>query len=96
MMALIYLTIFTLVLSLGVPSVLAQDFNFNLSDIKGNSSFEMSIVCHQSSFIYTVCTLGQMTFYYALLKFHGVTCCGCEPSAQRPVVTSGAVPSAAD
>ena len=33
-MALIYLTIFTHVLSFGVPSTLAQDFNFNLSDLK--------------------------------------------------------------
>ena len=45
MMAVIYLTIFTLVLSFGVASALAQDFNFNLSNIKGNSSFNLSFFC---------------------------------------------------
>jgi hypothetical protein len=42
---LIYLTIFTLLLSFGVLGALAQDFNFNLSDNKGNSSFDLSFFC---------------------------------------------------
>lgn len=41
-MALIYLTIFTHVLSFSVAIALAQDFNFNLLDNKGNSSFDLS------------------------------------------------------
>jgi len=32
-------------LSFGVLGALAQDFNFNLSDNKGNSSFDLSFFC---------------------------------------------------
>ena len=38
--SLIVLALIVLVLSLGLPRVLAQDFNFNLSDITDNSSFD--------------------------------------------------------
>ena len=38
---LIVLALFVLVLSFGLPRVLAQDFNFNLSDITDNSSFDL-------------------------------------------------------
>ena len=35
-----------------------------------------------------------MTYYFAMFgNNYGVAVCGCEPSAQRPVATSGAVPS---
>jgi hypothetical protein len=39
--SLIVLALIVLVLSFGLPSVLAQDFNFNLSDITDNSSFDL-------------------------------------------------------
>lgn len=38
---LIVLPLIVLFLSLGLPKVLAQDFNFNLSDITDNSSFDL-------------------------------------------------------
>lgn len=38
---LVFLALIVLVPSLGVPTVLAQDFDFNLSDITDNSSFDL-------------------------------------------------------
>ena len=38
---LVVLSLIVLVMSLGLPSVLAQEFNFNFSDITNNSSFDL-------------------------------------------------------